>query len=56
VGRRSGTKVNGELSAEDFATLKETMMQQLAKVEAQLNALMPRLQRRRGFFRRPSVA
>jgi hypothetical protein len=43
VGRRSGTKVNGELSAEDFATLKETVTQQLDEVEAQLNALMQRL-------------
>ncbi|MGB8913824.1 MAG: recombinase family protein [Candidatus Sulfotelmatobacter sp.] len=32
-------KVNGELSAEDFATLKETVTQQIAEVEAQLNAL-----------------
>jgi len=43
VGRRSGTKVNGELSAEDFATLKETVTQQLDEVEAELNALMQRL-------------
>jgi hypothetical protein len=32
-------KVNGELSAEDFATLKETVTQQTAEAEAQLNAL-----------------
>lgn len=32
-------KVNGELSPEDFATLKETVTQQIAEVEAQLNAL-----------------
>lgn len=32
-------KVNGELSAEDFATLKETVTQQTTEVETQLNAL-----------------
>lgn len=32
-------KVNGELSAEDFATLKETVTKQRADVEAQLNTL-----------------
>jgi site-specific DNA recombinase len=32
-------KVNGELSAEDFATLKETVTQQTNEVEAQLNVL-----------------
>ena len=32
-------KVNGELSAEDFATVKETVTQQKADVEAQLNVL-----------------
>jgi site-specific DNA recombinase len=32
-------KVNGELSAADFGTLKETVTQQMADVETQLNAL-----------------
>jgi hypothetical protein len=32
-------KVNGELSAEDFAAAKETVTQQSADVEKQLNAL-----------------
>ena len=32
-------KVNGELSVEDFATVKETVMQQKADAEAQLNVL-----------------
>lgn len=32
-------KVHGELSAEDFATLKETVAQQTAEAEAQLNVL-----------------
>jgi len=32
-------KVNGELSAEDFAMLKESVAQQKADVEAQLNVL-----------------
>ena len=32
-------KVNGELSAEDFATLKESVMQQQAEVETQQNVL-----------------
>ena len=32
-------KVNGELSAEDFAAARETVTQQIADVEKQLNAL-----------------
>ena len=32
-------KVNGELSAEDFAAAKETVTQQIADAESQLNAL-----------------
>jgi hypothetical protein len=32
-------KVSGELSPEDFATLKETVTKQTAEVETQLNAL-----------------